>query len=422
VAAGVLLIGACAAGATWLQSRGRDLWTHAPPLNGTYEWRFSARSLVPIGVGVAGIARTPEASRRLAWRTLLWASFGAALVWATALAFADGARGFTGPPAQVVDYSHTAVQITSVSAFLHGFVAHIHSFAGHVRSHPPGFVLVLWAMDRVGLGGPWWESALELTMGAASVPAALVVAREILGERRARAAAPFLTLAPAAVFWGSGDAAFLGVGAWGIALLVRATTQRARRSRRLAFAGGLLFGFLAYLSYGLVLLGLVPLAITKGRRRRLRTLAFGAIGVVAVVVLFTASGFDWLKGFAAAHREVAASIQRFRPYWFFLAANLAAFAVALGPAVWGALGRFFATRAHRRDRAAWLLVGSALVAIAVADVTGLSKGEVERIWLPFTPWIVAVTGVSIGEDEQQRWLAAQVAWALVLQFAVRSPW
>ena len=43
--------------------------------------------------------------------------------------------------------------------------------------------------------------------GAASVPAVLIVVRELMGEDRARAAAPFLMLIPAAVFWGSGDAA-----------------------------------------------------------------------------------------------------------------------------------------------------------------------------------------------------------------------
>jgi hypothetical protein len=422
VVAAASLIGVSYLGARWLQSHGHQISTDAPPLNGTYAWRFSAESLVAVAGAVVGVVWAPEVARRAPFRRLLPASFGIALVWAALLAFADGSRGFTGPPGSVVDYSQTVPHIASAGSFLHGFVADVHSFAGHVRSHPPGLVLLLWAMDRVGLSGPWWEAVLELVGGAASIPAALIVAREVLGERRARAAAPFLMLAPAAVFWGSGDAVFLGVGAWGTALVVLATGRRGRRSRRLALGGGLLFGFLLYLSYGLVLLALVPIEVTKGRRRRWRTLAYAGVAVLGVVAVFTAAGFNWFSGFAAARREVSHSVQQFRPYGFFLVADLAALAVALGPAVWAALGRFAAGRPRRWDRPAWLLVGGALAAVAVADIIGLSKGEVERIWLPFMPWIVAVAGVALEEAEQRPWLAAQVAWALAVQFAVRSPW
>ena len=48
----------------------------------------------------------------------------------------------------------------------------------------------------------------------------------------------------------------------------------------------------------------------------------------------------------------------------------------------------------RPDRALGLLIVSTLVAVAIADLSGLSKGEVERIWLPFLPWItLAVVGL-----------------------------
>ena len=36
----------------------------------------------------------------------------------------------------------------------------------------------------------------------------------------------------------------------------------------------------------------------------------------------------------------------------------------------------------------WLLVGGGLLAALAADVSGLSSGEVERIWLPFTIWVL----------------------------------
>ena len=405
--------------ARWLQARGRQLWTNAPPLNGSYEWRFSVNSLAAIWAAAAGVWWAPRLARELRWRRLVWGSFAAASVWAVALAFADGRRGFIGPPAQVVDYSHTVVKIASASAFLRGFVANIHTFAGHVRSHPPGYVLLLFGMRRVGLRGPWWQMALQLGAASASVPAVLLAVREVMGEPCARKAAAFLALAPAAVFWGSGDAFFLCVGAWGTTLLVLATGRAGRRAVLLALGGGLLFGYLLFLSYGLALLGIVPIAVALDRRR-IRVLGLAVLPALAVAAVFALEGFNWFAGFAAARRELAQSVQQFRPYWFFLFANLAALAAALGPAVWAALGRFAAARP--RDHQAWLLVGAALLAVAIADITGLSKGEVERIWLPFMPWIVAVTGAVFGETDQRRWLGAQVLWALGLQFLVRTPW
>ena len=82
----------------------------------------------------------------------------------------------------------------------------------------------------------------------------------------------------------------------------------------------------------------------------------------------------------------------------------------LGPAVIAGL-------TVRPARAGRLLVVSALAAVAVADLSGLSKGEVERIWLPFMPWITlaAVSLLRGARRRPARWLAAQAALAIVLQ-------
>jgi len=55
----------------------------------------------------------------------------------------------------------------------------------------------------------------------------------------------------------------------------------------------------------------------------------------------------------------------------------------------------------------------------------LSKAEVERIWLPFLPWLTlvgasALTG--LGVSGRRGWLATQMAWAVVVQWAVLAPW
>jgi methylthioxylose transferase len=418
VAIGVALglVALAYAGGRWLRSAGYRMQVNAPPLTGNLDPRLGITALPAALVGAAGAWWGVERARRLPWRGLLAVAFAAALAWAAALAAWDGVAGFTRSSLSGVDYLQAVPMIGAhPGAFLRGFAANVGSFPAHVRAHPPGLVLVLWAMDRAGLGGAWWASSLQLVAGAASVPAALLALREVAGERAARAAAPFLVLSTAAVFWSSGDAVFLGVGAWAAASVVLATGRRGLRSIGLALAGGVLLGLGGMLSYGLVLMAAVPLGVAIVRRRP-APLAVAAVVAVAVVAGISWSlGWSWLQGLGVTRTEYAASLARIRPYPYFVWANLAAFAVVLGPAVWVALSRL-------RDRRAWWLIVGAIVAVAIADLSGFSKGEVERIWLPFAPWIVLATAAFEDAEGARGWLGLQVVWTLLVQWAVRSPW
>ena len=65
-----------------------------------------------------------------------------------------------------------------------------------------------------------------------------------------------------------------------------------------------------------------------------------------------------------------------------------------------------------------LLVGGGL--LAVADLSGLSEGEVEGIWLPSTFWL-SVAG-SAHEPPARGWLARQAAFAIAIQSVARTGW
>ena len=415
VAAGALvaLIVATYVVGRWLQLGGTRLFTLAPPLTGRFDPRLPWRAGLPAAVGLAGVLAGPRLARRLGWRPLLWTTAGAALAWSGSLAFTDGLGGLLDPVRARTDYLASLPFVITPGAFLTGFVEGIERYSTHARAHPPGLLVGLWGMDHIGLSGAGWVAAAQHAAGAASVPALLLAVREVASSRAARTVAPFAVFMPATVAWGSGDAIFLGVATWSIALLVLATGRRDRRGDLLALAGGLLAGAAVFLSYGLVLLAAVPLAVGTARRR-VRPFVLAATGVVAVTVAFAAAGFWWFDGLEATRREYALSIARFRPYSFFLVANLAAFGIALGPAV-------VAGAARLRDRRLWLLVGGGLIAIALADLSGMSKAEVERIWLPFVPWLVVATAAH-GRQEVRGWLGAQVVWALVFQLAVRQQW
>jgi hypothetical protein len=412
--AAILLVGCYVVGRR-LQADGYRLFTLLPPLTGRVDQRLPVAAAAPTTVGLVVLRLGPTLARRLAWHPLLAVAGLTALAWSLALAAVDGADGFLGPVLSETDYLAVLPSIDAPGPFLERFVEAIASYPTHVRAHPPGLVVGLWWLDRVGLGGAGWIAALQHGAAAAAVPAVMLAVRDVTSVSTARKVAPFLALSPAAVAIGSGDGIFLGVGAWAVAALVHATGLRpgSRSAITWSLVGGALGGLGLFLTYGLVVLGAVPLAVIVARRRA-DVAAIAAAGASAIVVAFAASGFWWWDGLTATRLQYALSVARSRPYAYYLVANLAACCVALGPAVVAAVPRL-------RDRRLWLLVGGGLAAILVADVSGLSKAEVERIWLPFLPWIAVATAI-YRDREITPWLGAQIGWGLAVQLLVRSPW
>jgi methylthioxylose transferase len=396
---------------------GDRLRIHAPPLAGDYRDRSGTILLAPIAVAGLVVALGPRLSRTLRWRMLLALAMATAIVWAVTLGLNDGWQGLTHPllPQQ---YLRTVPRVGNPLAFLRTFTDRLSTYNIHTQGHPPGMVLILWTLDRLGLGGTGPNLALVLAGGAASISAALVASRNVAGEAAARAATPFLVLAPAAIWWSSGDAFFAGVSAWAVTLVILATGKDGSSGDRLALAGGLLFGVTAMLSYGLVLLAVIPVVVAIARRRA-RPLVVASIGPVLVFFGFLAAGFNWFDGLAATRTQYWAGVASRRPYSYFVVGDLGAFALAVGPAA--AVGL-----AHLRDRRTWLLVGGVIAVIALADLSGMSKAEVERIWLPFVPWMLlataAVAGPRLRTGRMQALLLVQGALAIVIQAAVRSPW
>ncbi|CCH19171.1 Protein of unknown function [Micromonospora lupini str. Lupac 08] len=64
-----------------------------------------------------------------------------------------------------------------------------------------------------------------------------------------------------------------------------------------------------------------------------------------------------------------------------------------------------------------LLPLAALVAVLGADLSGLSKAEVERIWLPFVVWLLVATA-RLPQGSRRWWLAAQALTALAVNHLV----
>ncbi len=404
-----------------LNAIGIPMRLRAPPFIGVFKTRIGARTLIPVALGIALIVAAPFAIRRLSWRALLLASGAATFAWAISVAYVDGWRaGVLKGVLLKDDYLHDLGRVHNPLVFLQHFVADNPTYTTHVRAHPPGIPILLWCLDRIGLGGATPAALLFIAGGAAATVAVLIATKNVAGEEFARRAAPFVAVAPAALWIGtSGDALMAGFGAWAVALVVLATGRHDRRGDLLALSGGLLFGVAFMTSYGLVLLLAVPLAVAASRRRLRPLLLAGAAGG-AFLGLVALGGFWWVDGVNATRRAYDLSVAKDRPFRDFLLFNAAAFSVALGPAIYVAFTRL-------RGKA-WLLVGGALASVVIAAATGLSKGEVERIWLPFGVFVLAAGGALVPDDHRgaarstRGWLLVQVALTIALESTVRFQW
>jgi hypothetical protein len=188
---------------------------------------------------------------------------------------------------------------------------------------------------------------------------------------------------------------------------------------------GVLLCSCAYLSYGLALVAVLAIAVLVAARTW-RPLPYALVGVAAVVAAFTASGFVWWQALPVLRARYYSGIASTRPASYWLWGDLAALAIsagiALGPSVGAAAGRMRGV-VHSRlaSRPVAVLTVAALLCIAVADASLLSKAEVERIWLPFVPWLLL--GVALLPPRWRRRLfATQLVSALLVQTLLYTRW
>jgi hypothetical protein len=426
VLAGVAMVVLVALAGWRLIHRNVDIFLFWPPLLAFWEPHVGPGTIAAVLVaGVVALAG-PGAAVRLGWRPLMAVAWVASAAWIFSLAMVDGfSRGVAGRLTSGPEYLHDVPRVGDITQMVRGFSAHIltdqpEAWTIHVGAHPPGvFLLFVW-LDRLGLGGGGAAGVFCILVGSSACVAVALTLRAFGAETTARAVLPFGVLIPGAVWIGvSADGMFAGVLAWGIALLALGVTNTGWRADLAAIAGGIVLGYTLFLSYGLALAApLAVVVLVAGRRWRPALLS--ALGAGAVVAVFAAAGFWWLTGYALVKVIYATSIAQTRPYGYFIWADIAALLFALGPAVLAGL-----RRVARRPRslpavAVWLAV-AALLAVLAADVSGMSKGEVERIWLPFAMWLVLPCAL-LPRAHHRGWLAAQALLALLVNHLLATVW
>ncbi len=407
--------------------------THAgaSPIFGAWEIHASWGTGPAILIAVAAVVWGPTVAQRLSWRTLTLGTWATACAWAFALAMIDGwQRGFAGRLTTRDEYLSQVPTITDIPAALRTFSSRIvdyqpNSWTTHVSGHPPGALLTFVWLDRIGLHGGAWAGLLCLLVGSSAAAAVVIAVRALADEHTARRAAPFVAFAPTAIWVAvSADGYFAGVAAWGLALLAVAVHRRVRFPALLAAAAGLLLGWSVFLSYGLVLLGLPTLAVLVSAsdwRAVLRALGPAALTSLAVAVAFAVAGFYWFDGYTLVQQRYWQGIAKDRPFQYWSWANLACVVCAIGLGSVAGISRLFDPGAVRRRCGFPLVLLAMLAAIVFADLSMLSKAEVERIWLPFTIWLTAAPAL-LPIRSHRAWLAVNAVGALVVNTIMVTNW
>ncbi|MEU1571770.1 hypothetical protein ABZ519_11535 [Streptomyces collinus] len=431
-AAAVLLVTVSVAAGRHIEDTRRTLFVDWPPLLASWAPHLGPGTPAAVLVATATVAQGPALAARLPWRALLPAAWGTAMAWIFSLALIDGwDRGIARRLTTRHEYLQVIDRFHDIPAALRGFTGHIlldspDNWPAHVAGHPPAATLTFVLLDRIGLGGGGWAGVWCITVGATACVAVLVTIRALADETLARRSAPFLVLAPAAVWMGtSADAYFAAVAAWGVALLALAVT---RGSLGWAGASGLLFGLTCYLSYGLTLVALIAAAVLVLGRHGIRGRPALAVpwlaGLAVVPVAFTIAGFDWWEAYRLLVTRYGQGAGGIRPYGYWVWANLACTVLVTGLATAAGLRRTADALVRRRTgpragvRLAFL-VSAALLALLVADLSGMSKAETERIWLPFALWLLPACAFL---TRPRAWLTAQALLALLLNHLLITGW
>lgn len=401
---------------------GADLGTDAPPF--LLYYRIDVTLGAVAAALVAGVVLWTAAGRlgaRCHWGRLLGLSYVASVAWMLSLALAHGTDGLRRYVTNEDGYTPDTHSFGSISEILTALNDAHGPDSTAAIGHPPGPVIVLWALHSAGLS-PTATGLVWTLAAAATVPVALQVARSFCGRAAARRLAPVFVLAPYAIWMAVGpDAitALLGACALGAATFASHRNRRGWLAVAGAVAAGVLLAAATMFGYIAAWLGLSMVCLYFARRRAWHNLATG-LGVVGVVAVIAASGFDWADGLTTAYHGFLDRVGDGRSAGWWIPLSLAVVVLACGPPI-------VASARKCRNTPAWPLLVGACAAVLFSIAAGTARGGVEETWLPFFPWLtIAATAPRRpgGPPQPAPWrlVAGGSVAAVLIQALLISPW
>jgi hypothetical protein len=363
---------------------GARLGTASAPFLGAYRWQLGPGTLLAPAIAVAVIVIAARGvTERLPWPVFQLAGYGTALGWALALALVDGRAGLTRGISSSDEFLTDLPAIEDHPiGFLASFTDQAPGYSAATRGHPPGPLLLLWGLGRLGVTDHLAIGLLITALGALTVPLVCAAVRDSCGQTAARRYGPVLWLAPYAVWSAvSMDAV---VSLLGAALVVAGVRASRRESHGWPAAGwaalaGLITGVAALFSYAAPWLGLSLVCVYFARRRAFLNVVTGLAALFPVLAA-QGAGFEWVTGLAVAHADYGSRVEPYRSALWWSGISLVALLLAAGPPL-GASARGL------RNTPAWPFLAGAGSAVLFSVLAGLARGGIEHAWLPFFPWL-----------------------------------
>jgi hypothetical protein len=297
-----------------------------------------------------------------------------------------------------------------ISSYVRHFPALLPSLPVHVTGNPPGPLV---ALHVLGIGTPQALAALCIGLGALTAPLAYDLGRVLGGEQRGRVAGALTAFSPATLLFGvtSVDYAFAALGTAAACLLVRPGGRAQLAGAGLAAVGS----FFSWLLLAVPAWAVLTMGFRDGPRAALKLAALGT----ALTIAFTAAlnvtlGYDPIATLRATGVVYHVGIAASRPYAYWVFGSPVAWALMLGPAI-----AWFATRAAtRREPAAAALA----ITLLAASLLPFTKGETERIWLPFVPLACTAAAAALPQRALRPILISLLAQALAVQLLFDTVW
>ena len=168
---------------------GGTIMLGAAPLFGLWETDWAPELIVAALLGGALVVWWPRLTRTLSWVGLLAGSWLVSLGWTLAINLPGGWTGLGAPLDDPHEYLAAARNSpTDPLVFIGRFVDELRGYPIHVQGHPPGPVLGLEALDRIGIRGASGTALVLVGVACLASPLVLIAVRALATEREARRA------------------------------------------------------------------------------------------------------------------------------------------------------------------------------------------------------------------------------------------
>jgi hypothetical protein len=291
----------------------------------------------------------------------------------------------------------------------------------HGKTHPPLATLFLWALTQMGFG-IFGASLVTTLFGSLTLIFVYYISNDLFGEEAARISVGIFWLVPAIVLYSavSMDILFM--------FLCTATVfcfQRALYKIHYVMPCALFFSLALFSTFTagfLVLLFAIWIGLSHFKESlpitayRNLTLAGGLI-VLIHLVLYWGLNYNVIEVFLNARylNAIMMTGPRARPYSYWVVGNLVDYFTFLGFTVFSMVC-LYGWSVKKKISAPDIPFVAVVCTLFIFNVSGLIRQEVARVWLPFTPLLIASMANFVGGwIRRARWVFPFMTTFLFLQ-------